>query len=159
MRIGVVSDTHGAAGCFRAAIEQMGKVDMLIHAGDFYNDALALEKETGMKIVAVTGNCDRPVPDMDEKELKVDGYKVLVTHGNKYGVKSGNHHLIEKLKKGGYDLIIFGHSHVPEVVYLPEGILMNPGSPSRPRGGSNRTYGIIETGPEGIKAYIHDLKW
>lgn len=159
MKIGVVSDSHGDMESLRAAVSQMGKIDMLIHAGDHYNDGLSLAKETKLKVVAVTGNCDWPVPGKDEGEIEVEGRKILVTHGNKYNVKTTKQRLIEKLKKGPYDMIIYGHSHVPEMNWLTEGILFNPGSTSRPRDGSKKSYGIVEVGAGGIKTYIHELKW
>lgn len=158
MKIGIVSDSHGDMESLRAAVSQMGKIDMLIHAGDHYNDALTLSKEIETQVSAVTGNCDWPVPGMDEKIIQAKGYKILVTHGNKYGVKASKQRLIEKLKKEKFDLIVYGHSHVPEVTCLPEGVLMNPGSTSRSRDGSKNSYGIVEIGARGLKAYIHELK-
>lgn len=159
MRIGVVSDTHGNAECFRLALAQMGEIDLLIHAGDNYKDAVNIGKETGIKTVAVTGNCDRAVPGADEAEFEVLGYRILVTHGHKYGAKSGNDRLIRKLKQGKYDLLVYGHSHIPEITHMPEGILLNPGSLSTPRMGSKRSYGIIDIEKSGIVPYIHELKW
>jgi len=56
MRIGVVSDSHGKAEFLRKALEQMGHIDMLIHAGDHYRDALSIAKQTGLKVTAVAGS-------------------------------------------------------------------------------------------------------
>lgn len=159
MRIGVVSDTHGKPECFRMALNQMGKIDMLIHAGDHYQDAIDMSKDSNIKTVAVTGNCDWSVPGADEVLLELEGYRIFITHGHKYGVKFNNETLAKKLKEENYDLIIYGHSHVPEITCLPGGYLFNPGSVSSPRRGSSRSYGIIEIGKNGITPYIHELKW
>ena len=159
MRIGVVSDTHGNAHCFRLALGQMGEIDLLIHAGDHYRDTISISKEEDIKTVAVTGNCDRAVSGADEAELEIMGYRILVTHGHKYAAKYGNDRLIRKLKEGKYNLLIYGHSHIPEITHMPEGILFNPGSVSSPRRGSKRSYGIIDIGKNGIVPYIYDLNW
>ncbi len=159
MRIGVVSDTHGNAECLRLAIGQMGEIDLLIHAGDHYRDAINMCKEKGIKTVAVTGNCDWSIPGADEAEFELMGYRVFVTHGHKYGAKSGNDRLIHKLKEGKYDLLIYGHSHIPEITHMPEGIILNPGSVAIPRMGSKRSYSIVDIGKNGIVPYIHELNW
>lgn len=158
MRIGVVSDTHGKPEMFRRALSQMGEIDLLIHAGDNYKDALNISKETGVKTVAVVGNCDLGVPGPEEVELELEGYRILVTHGHKFGVKTGNHKLAQKLRAGHYHLIIYGHSHVPEVTCLSDGCLLNPGSVSSPRRGSHRSYAVVEIDEKGLKPYIQEMK-
>lgn len=159
MRIGVISDTHGKPEFFRKALEQMGKIDLLIHAGDHYQDAINMGKEAGLKVVAVGGNCDWWAPGPDEEELTIEGRRILVTHGHTYGVKSDNSKLAGKLREGHYDLVIYGHSHIPEITRLPQGYLMNPGSVSTPRRGSKRSYGVVEINKDGLTPYIHELKW
>jgi len=158
MRIGVVSDTHGKAGLFREALEQMGEIDLLIHAGDNYNDALGMAREKGIKVIAVVGNCDWFVSGPEEEEVELEGRRILVTHGHMYGVKTGNSQLVNRLREGNYDLVIYGHSHVPEITCLPEGYLFNPGSVSLPRGHTRHSYGIVEIDKSHIAPYIHEIK-
>jgi len=159
MRIGVVSDTHGKLDFFRKAVEEMGAIDLLIHAGDHYQDAVHIGKELNVKVVAVAGNCDWHLPGPYEEELEIEGFRILVTHGHQYGVKSNHKKLAEKLKNGKYDLIIYGHSHMPEITCLSQGYLLNPGSAASPRRGSSRSYGILEISGNGLIPYIHELKW
>ncbi len=159
MRIGVVSDTHGKTEFCRRAIEQMGRIDLLIHAGDHYQDALKIGRELQIKVVAVVGNCDWHRTGPQEEELEIEGFRILVTHGHLYNAKIGTSKLAEKLRAGKYDLVIYGHSHLPEITRLPEGYLFNPGSVSSPRQGSSRSYGIVEIGENGLVPYIHELKW
>jgi len=158
MRIGVVSDTHGKADFFREAVRQMGAVDLLIHAGDHLSDAVSMSRETGIELVAVTGNCDWHASGPAEEEIDIMGHKILVTHGHRYGVKIDNTKLVQKLREGKYDLIIYGHSHVPEITYLPDGCLLNPGSVSSPRRGSSHSYAVVTIDKKGISPYIYELK-
>lgn len=159
MRIGVVSDTHGKPEFLRKALEQMGHIDMLIHAGDHYRDALSISKQTGLRVTAVVGNCDWDVVGPLEKVLEVEDRRILVVHGHLYGVKSGHEKLAQLLREGCYDLIIYGHSHMPEITPLPQGYLMNPGSLSSPRRGSKRSYGIVEIDKRRLVPYIYELRW
>ena len=58
MRIGVVSDTHGSLSTAIKLIREMGELDLLLHAGDYYRDAAALAREFNLPVRAVVGNCD-----------------------------------------------------------------------------------------------------
>lgn len=158
MRIGVVSDTHGKPEFLRKALQQMGHIDLLIHAGDHYRDALSLGKETGLRVTAVVGNCDWDTAGPLEQVLEIEGRRILVVHGHLYGVKSGSQKLAKMLQDGSYDLIIYGHSHMPEITSLPHGYLLNPGSLASPRRGSKRSYGIVEIDKNKVAPFIYELK-
>jgi len=88
----------------------------------------------------------------------VEGRRILIVHGHLFGVKSDHEKLAQLLRNGGYNLIIYGHSHMPEIIPLPQGYLMNPGSLSSPRRGSKRSYGIVEIGKGRLAPYIYELK-
>src|SRR5262245_57145844 len=83
MKIGVVSDTHSLA-LPRQLTEELKKVDLIIHAGDFCSlkDVEALKKIKELK--AVFGNMDdyQIRQKFPEKQIiDCDGVKVGVTHG------------------------------------------------------------------------------
>lgn len=158
MRIGVVSDSHGRMQCLREAVEKMGPVDLLLHAGDFYEDALRLQREIGLRVVAVVGNCDWQAKGPAEETLEVGGYKILLTHGHQYHVKNGYDRLMEKFRNSDYHIIVFGHTHIAEILPVNGGCLFNPGSVSRSRLGGPTTYGVIELKKEGPAPYIHELR-
>ena len=79
----------------------------------------------------------------------------MMTHGHLYGVKSGASDLIRSAADRGADLLLYGHTHVAEERYLPEGAIidgyrlpkplwiMNPGSLGAPRNGAP-SYGLIQ---------------
>ncbi|ADG83402.1 phosphodiesterase, family [Thermincola ferriacetica] len=157
MRIGVVSDSHGRMDFLRDAVKEMREIDLLLHAGDHYKDALDLAKELTIPVYAVAGNCDWHVNGPDEEVIEVAGRKILLTHGHSYNVKSGNDRLIEKIKKGNYDLIVYGHTHIPEVLPVGSAFIFNPGSIAKPRRGNTRTYGIVELKNYGLQPYIKEI--
>ena len=158
MKIGIISDTHQNLKLAKKVIEHMGPVDMLLHAGDHYRDALKLSDEIGINIKAVIGNCD--ISDGPAEEIiDLDGVKVLLTHGHRYGVKFGLDKLYYRARELEARVVVFGHSHVPAEEWV-EGILfLNPGSTGIPRGpGSKPTYGILYINDDKkIKAYIHEI--
>ncbi|MHB8170336.1 MAG: metallophosphoesterase [Thermincolia bacterium] len=158
MKIGVISDTHQKLELAKKVIEHMGPVDMLLHAGDHYRDALKLSDVTGINIKAVIGNCDMSNGPTEEI-IDLDGVRVLLTHGHRYGVKLGLDKLYYRAREVEAQVVVFGHSHVPAEEWV-EGILfLNPGSIGIPRGpGSKPTYGILYINDDKkVKAYIHEI--
>jgi len=148
VRIGVLSDTHRDLNLARTALEQMGEIDLLLHAGDHYNDALVLAEEFGLVTKAVIGNCDHSLSKPKEEILELEGYKILLTHGHRYGVKFGLQRLYFRGLEVGANIIVFGHTHMPVHVVEDNIHLLNPGSPTLPRDSSKPSYALIECKPE-----------
>lgn len=144
MKIGVLGDSHNHLDVLDQISEELSKLDLLLHTGDMCNDGEYLETVTGVKVISVRGNCD-PVYSSCKKEeiLNLGGYKILLTHGHRYGVKTGNQRIFYRAKELDADIAIFGHSHIP-VSNEEEGLLLlNPGSVALPRGLSKRSYMIL----------------
>ncbi len=151
MRIGVVSDTHGNAQAFRTAIERLGNIDLLLHAGDIlYHpprlgcaegyDLMGMVEALntlGVPIVAARGNCDSEVYEellqfpvqSPYAYASCEGTRVLVNHG----------HLLSSSQRGelgrkmDVHFVISGHTHLPVLERCDGVILMNPGSTSLPK--------------------------
>lgn len=147
MRFLVLSDTH----CPRSPLPGdlsplMSGMEGIIHCGDFsdYDSFLSLEAY-GLPVYGVTGNNDpwelrRILPE--RRILLLGELKVAVTHGASCG---GSAHACARREFSGQeaDLILFGHSHLPEAHPRPDPPAYNPGSFSQGRGRGN-TIGILE---------------
>ncbi len=158
MKIFVVSDTHGRIKNFIDTAKYLEKPDLIIHLGDYVEDALKIEKEMGIDTIVVKGNCDIYSPGFDEEKIIILNDKIiLITHGHKYNVKMDTLRLLYKGKEEGVDLILFGHTHYPQIEKQDGIMLMNPGSVSLPRLFNNKTFGIIELG-EKISGKIAKVK-
>ncbi|KKM08994.1 hypothetical protein SY88_21345 [Clostridiales bacterium PH28_bin88] len=154
MRLIVISDTHRDLSSARRAFRQAGSIDLLIHAGDHYADAVQLGQETGLPVKGVTGNCDWCLGGPGEEVMEIEGVRVFLTHGHRYGVKGGTDLLLRRVQELDIALVIYGHTHVPENT-VSNGIrLFNPGSVSRPRFGKAGSFGIIEITKEGLETHI-----
>lgn len=153
MKLLVVSDTHGDVG---PVLQIFGrdKVDLILHAGDHFQDGVKLAAMVGIPVVAVTGNCDPPWAGPAEELLAVAGKNIFITHGHFYGVKSGVSSLVERARELKADVVIFGHTH-RAVEAREQGILiMNPGSITRPRSTAGPSYGLIEINGPNISSEI-----
>lgn len=145
MRIGIISDTHGSLS--PQAYAALADCDHIIHAGDIGGPAILHELETLAPVTAVLGN-----NDFDEYGSAVShfarpvlgGVKFLVGHkpGDVRGVRGG---ASRGLGPGDPipDVIVHGHTHVPELVVGPEarpaGLYLCPGAVFRPRSEFGRT--------------------
>jgi putative phosphoesterase len=119
MRVGVVSDTHGLlrpevppllAGC-----------DLILHAGDVGDAAILAELGAVAPVTAVRGNVDvagslARLPDEISGEL--DGVRYRMAHRRED--LAGD--------DGDRALLVFGHSHRPEIAWRGSCLLLNPGA-------------------------------
>lgn len=157
MRIGVLSDTHGSINIAVQAINKMGQIDALIHAGDFYSDALHTGRIFDVPVYGVLGNCDAGFSGDEELLVNFEACKIYITHGHLFRAKSTLQLLYYKAQETGADVVVFGHTHVP-VNRRESGILLfNPGSTTRPQGGSKAGYGILNIDKNNITGELCTL--
>ncbi len=157
MRVGVLSDSHGDVEQAVRAVEEMGKIDLLVHAGDYYRDALCLADRFGLEVKAVVGNCDRGEKGPVEELFELVGRKVYLTHGHIYGVKQGLLRLHYRAREVGADIVIFGHTHIPGKEDVDGILFLNPGSVVWSRLGGKGSYAVLQVDETGCDAAIFEL--
>ena len=147
MKIGILSDTHGSIAAVRKVLAAAPPVECWIHCGDYAADANALHNITNQTVYSVSGNCDvmrGPVEAKPDCFLEIEGFKLWVTHGHLY---MGETRDISELawwgQSMGQDIVIFGHTHVPVFRQVSGIWLLNPGSPSRPRGKGHAGFAVL----------------
>lgn len=159
----IASDLHGSALTCRALLEAFDRegVERLLFLGDllYHGPRNDLPEEYAPKetisllnarkevLFCVRGNCDTEVDQMvlefpvlaDYALIALGERTLFATHGHHFNASS-----LPPLKKG--DILLHGHTHIP-VWEDHEGILvLNPGSVTIPKGGSERGYMILEDG-------------
>lgn len=152
MKILVFSDSHRSLSGMYAAIE-LHRPQQVIHLGDMMADAEEVaEHYPTTPFCLVPGNCDgwgaaAPV----KKEIKLGGRTILLSHGHRWGVKSGYDTAIADARAVGADILLFGHTHVPLCSQLEDGLwMMNPG-PAR------SSCGLIEIKDGNISCALHPV--
>ena len=132
--IGILSDSHDNVPRLRAAVRLFMNAgcDLVVHAGDFVAPFAARELAAlGCPVKAVFGNCDgekaglaaalEPFGLIHQAPLVFEhaGRRILVTHLNLPAQKFAARHV--------YDVVIFGHTHKPDVRRNGRTLLINPG--------------------------------
>ena len=159
MKILIVSDIHGNFECMKKVLQNNSSFDKMFILGDIlYGTAfseinpdqlallLNLYKD---KIIAVRGNCDYHIDDLEFSADKsfilypADGHNFLLTHG---------HHFFPSHPPEGIDFDVFlsGHSHVASLERIGDKLYLNPGSISHPRRGV-KSYIFYEDGEFQLK--------
>ena len=135
MRIGVISDTHNNLYFLDMAVKKMGKIDMLIHLGDNYNDAVKANEIYKLPLEYVSGNNDYGYESIAYQTLILNGKRILITHGHRYRVYYDLNTLYYKALEEKADMVLYGHTHRQSIEWIGNVLFVNPGSPSLPRDG------------------------
>lgn len=156
MKALIFSDSHGSSGYMsRAAQMHIPGADMLIHLGDGTRefDIMCNAIDLCPAHTAVAGNAEQygfsGINLPDTSVIDICGFKVMLTHGHRYYVKHGLDKLIAAARKNEADIVMYGHTHIPDCRYIDGGesgkplYVFCPGSISRPADGKP-AYGILE---------------
>lgn len=157
MLIGVVSDTHRHTWILDRVMEKFTDIDLLIHLGDNIQDVKEFDKFYKGKIINVKGNCDYSNTVPSETIEEIEGHKFFITHGHNYDVKNGLSRLKYKAMEVDAKVVLFGHTHISQIIY-EEGIwFVNPGSPVLARDGFN-SIALIQVDGDKINASIKAIR-
>jgi len=132
--IGVMSDSHDNLTAIRRAVAIFNdaRCELVLHAGDVVapfavKELAALE----CRVKAVYGNCDGEKVGL-EKALElfgeIQGAPFVFSHeGREILLCHVDFPVPKYIASGKYDIVIFGHTHKPEVRKQGKTIALNPG--------------------------------
>lgn len=152
MTILVLSDSHSALRFMRQCVEKTHP-QAVIHLGDHYDDAEALQEQySSIPFHIVPGNCDRyrcPISAREVLCYNIGGVRLFMTHGHRHFVKSGIGALLADARRNQAQAALYGHTHQADCHMEEDGLwVMNPGS----SGYSGGSAGLIETDGKKITA-------
>ena len=156
MRILIISDTHGSLHNFDVVTEREKEIDMLLHLGDVEGDDDYMQEVMNCPVHIVGGNNDYFSGLSGEKEIRIGNHKVFLTHGHGYHVSVDTRRLKQAARSRGADIVMYGHTHRPDIDLEDDVKVINPGSLSYPRqAGRKATYVIMEIGANGtVEFYL-----
>ncbi|RJP76951.1 MAG: YfcE family phosphodiesterase [Candidatus Zixiibacteriota bacterium] len=158
----VLSDTHwphddaewrnpepeeSKASLFEDLADLLRQADLILHAGDHVAASFHRELQERGYLVFVRGNMDEPQLQANlppRAVITCEGVKIGLVHG--WGPPAG---LAERiyhswLPEERPEVIVFGHSHQSGQGILHETLMVNPGSPTYPRGPEGPSVGWLE---------------
>ncbi len=145
VRIGVVSDTHGYLD--PTVLDLLAGVDLVLHAGDIGDAAILESLRSIAPVIAVSGNLDDSGGVLPtEISSEVAGVRFALGHKRKRLVKR-----LITTREASFDLVVYGHDHVPSASWVEGTLWLNPGSASAPyEEDEGPTIAIVERLPSGL---------
>jgi len=161
MKIGIISDTHDNLPAIEEAMKIFNRqgAGLIIHCGDWVAPfSLAKLARAKARIVGIFGNVDgeRDFMKVKAKELgvellgdfgekEVDRIRIAIIHGK-------DEQIVNALgKSAGYDIVLRGHTHIPDFRKIGDTLTINPGEACGYLTGK-RTVAIFDT--ESMKVEI-----
>jgi hypothetical protein len=147
VRILVLADTHIRMGSRRrlpdAVYAELERADAVLHAGDVTAPELLDELAGFAPVHAVLGNNDIELTGRLPMTATLDlaGVQVAMVHDS--GPRAGREGRLNR-RFPGADIVVFGHSHIPEDRIGLGQRLFNPGSPTDRRGQPRHTFGLLD---------------
>jgi len=137
MKIGLIGDTHDNVYAIQKAVKvfHSSGVELVIHVGDYCSAFTATSfKDLNTKLVGVFGENDGDRMELRKEYekigaeihgefhiLEVEKKRIAITHGTDLKVIEG------LANSDSFDLIVYGHTHVPKVTRINKTLLVNPG--------------------------------
>lgn len=132
MQIGIISDTHDDMASIKKAVEILNKRDVsrVIHAGDIISPfTFEIFRDLKGDFTGIFGNNDGDRLLLKEKSgnnihnqplmLNIDRKRIIVVH---------EPYIVNELAESGhFDIVIYGHTHKPDVRKVKDTLVINPG--------------------------------
>ena len=138
-KIIVVSDNHGDDEILDIIKNNENDADCYIHLGDSETNNIHLLDD----FIAVSGNNDWMIDLPNAIILEIENLRFLLTHGQRFGYFDKEERMYHVLEENDCDVLLSGHTHIPNYTEYKDKIMINPGSTSWPRGGSNASYAVL----------------
>ena len=132
MLIGIISDTHDNMPAIHRAVEILTerRVEHVIHAGDFCSPfTFRAFKHLKCEFTGIYGNNDGErllFQQLSNSRIFTQPY-ILVLAGKKIVIMH-EHHVADALADSGhYDMVVYGHTHEPDIRKRGNTLIVNPG--------------------------------
>ena len=161
-RLGLVSDTHKHIANLNRAIEFLKTLDvnMFIHLGDDYTDPEETGERDFLRVPGVFGEVytDEKIPNRMIKN--VAGWRLLLTHTitSHPNDLPGDPKPEDLIRDRRVDVVLYGHTHLPEIRNEKGIIFLNPGHlKNEDKRGSPATFAFVELTIDRMLARIYRL--
>ena len=159
MKFLIASDIHGSKYYAEKVAERFKaeQADQLVLLGDIYNHGprnplpkeydpmgvAAVLNGLAKKLTVVKGNCDSDV-DTLISDFEFVSEAVIFDCGKKIFLQHGDRFCIDNLPKNCGNAFLYGHYHTGFIRRVGELVVANCGSISLPKGGTPKSYLVLE---------------
>jgi len=155
MRIVVMSDSHGDSRSVEELIAREHHADGFVHLGDGARDWIYTVPGSGQFLIGVRGNGDFGVALPLILTEDWEGKKFFCCHGHTFRVKMGLYELQAAASQIHADVILYGHTHIPDIERQGDRLLICPGSINAITG--RGSYAVVTVEKDKVDASIYLL--
>jgi hypothetical protein len=137
LQIGILADSHDCLPRIKDVIDRLNSepIELVLHAGD-YSAPFVTDYYKALKprMIGVFGNNDAEKIKLRDRfaeagheirgrfaDVRADNLRIALTHGDEDD-------LLRSLTScGGYDVVVFGHTHQARIVEEEQTLVINPG--------------------------------
>ena len=137
MQVGILADSHDCLPRIKDVVDRLNSepIELVLHAGD-YSAPFVTDYYRALKVhmIGVFGNNDAERDKLRARfaeagheikgrfaEVQAGNLRIALTHGDE-------DELLQSLTKcGGYDVLVYGHTHEAKVVEEGRTLVINPG--------------------------------
>jgi putative phosphoesterase len=122
------------------------RAQLVLHLGDFTAFSVLEELRSLAPLEAVRGNMDEPKLALSLPERRVveaEGLRIGMVHDP--GPAAGRHERL-LVRFPECDVVVYGHTHLPELTRVGETWIVNPGSPTERRRAPSHTLAVLKEG-------------
>jgi len=161
--LGVVSDTHKHIVNLSKALDFLQKqgVDKIIHLGDDYTDIDQLAEQNIMRVPGVFSDAYQDEKIQNRRVENFAGWRFLLSHtiSSHPNDLPGDPKPEELIKEQKVHVVLYGHTHVPEIKQDRRVIFINPGHlKNEDKRGFPPTFGYVELAIDKILVRIYALR-
>jgi putative phosphoesterase len=137
LQVGILADSHDCLPRIKDAIDRLNSepIELALHAGD-YSAPFVTDYYRALKVhmIGVFGNNDAEKEKLRDRfaeagheinsrfaEVQAGKLRIALTHGDEDKL------LQSLIKRGGYDVLVYGHTHQPKLVEEGRTLVINPG--------------------------------
>lgn len=136
MLIGIISDTHDDMSAIKGAVDTFNAegASHVIHAGDLVSPfTFEIFAELHCSFTGIFGNNDGDKILLKQKsEGNIYHQPLVMTFNEKKIVVIHEPDLVDALSDSGhFDLLIYGHTHSPDIRKKKDTLIINPGKAAR----------------------------
>jgi hypothetical protein len=163
MKLGVISDTHNNILNLNNAITILKNkgAQKIIHLGDNYSDIDEIGEAGISRVPGVFSDFYQNSKISNRRIENFAGLQILITHT----ISSHANDLPDDIKPEDLiqnkkvDIILYGHTHIPDIKKEGEIIFVNPGHlKDKDKKGYSPTFGMLTFTEEEVVIEIYDLK-
>jgi putative phosphoesterase len=159
MKIAVLADSHipkRARDLPAHAWNIINSCEAIIHAGDVLTEEFLKRLRTVAPLYAVRGNNDLTLPHLPQTlEINLDGCLIAVIHDS--GDKKRRAARLRK-RFPNAQVVVFGHSHIPQIEWHDGQLMLNPGSATDRRMQPHYTMAVLHTNSRNVHAELIKLE-